>query len=240
LFPTQYICGLTATPVSSSFNLNKTYAHIVSIEGGTPRLIEQGYLVPSIDIGQPEFLDLKMQCGDFSMESVRSAFTKHSLDEKFMRLWRMHAKDRQTIVFCIDIEHATRMARYYNDIGISNCIIHSKIDEDEREKNLKFYNNGDVQILINVDVASKGFDSPITSCVGFHRSTASMARWYQAIGRGGRLYEGKKNFITIDTGNNLPRFGSFNDFVDWQHIFKHPELDIKKQKKKPATRSNQF
>jgi hypothetical protein len=231
LFPAPYICGLTATPVSSSFNLNKVYNKIVSIEGGTPRLIEKGYLVPSIDIGQENLLDLKMQCGDFSDVSVRDAFTKHKMNDKFMKLWMMHARDRQTMLFVIDIDHTYEMQRYFNDIGVKSCIVHSKMDDAERDKNIKLYNNGDIQVLINVDVASKGFDSPITSCVGYHRSTASMGGWYQAIGRGGRLYPGKKNFITIDTGNNKDRHGSFNDFVDWEHLFLHPEQNIKKKAK---------
>lgn len=231
LFPTPYICGLTATPVSNSFNLNKVYNKIVSIEGGTPRMIEQGYLVPSIDIGQEHLLDLRMQCGEFSVASMRSAFARHDLNSKFMSLWMRHAKDRQTILFAIDIEHTAEMQRYFNDIGVKSCIIHSKIEEEERDRNIELYNNGDIQVLINVDVASKGFDSPITSCVGFHRSTSSMSKWYQAIGRGGRLFNNKKNFITIDTGNNIPRLGSFNDFVDWEHLYLHPEQDIKKQKK---------
>ena len=44
------------------------------------------------------------------------------------------------------------------------------------------------------------------------------------IGRGSRVTESKKKFTIVDLGNNLLRFGPWNESVDWNHIFKYPEM----------------
>jgi len=44
------------------------------------------------------------------------------------------------------------------------------------------------------------------------------------IGRGSRVLENKSKFTVIDLGNNVVRFGPWNQPVDWQHIFKYPDM----------------
>ena len=44
------------------------------------------------------------------------------------------------------------------------------------------------------------------------------------IGRGSRVTQNKKSFTIVDLGNNLLRFGPWNESVDWNHIFKYPEM----------------
>lgn len=43
------------------------------------------------------------------------------------------------------------------------------------------------------------------------------------IGRGSRVIPGKKEFTVIDLGNNLSRFGLWEDEVDWAAVFRNPE-----------------
>ena len=44
------------------------------------------------------------------------------------------------------------------------------------------------------------------------------------IGRGSRILDDKKEFSVIDLGNNVARFGPWNGPIDWQKIFKSPDL----------------
>jgi type I site-specific restriction endonuclease len=43
------------------------------------------------------------------------------------------------------------------------------------------------------------------------------------IGRGSRVLPNKKEFSIIDLGNNMNRFGLWDNPIDWQHIFAAPE-----------------
>src|SRR5690606_41732458 len=42
--------------------------------------------------------------------------------------------------------------------------------------------------------------------------------------RGSRILENKNKFLVLDLGNNVIRFGPWNQTVDWQHIFKYPDM----------------
>jgi len=44
------------------------------------------------------------------------------------------------------------------------------------------------------------------------------------IGRGSRVIPGKKEFIVVDLGNNLNRFGLWEAEVDWAAVFRAPEF----------------
>ena len=57
-----------------------------------------------------------------------------------------------------------------------------------------------------------------------NRATKSLTLYYQMIGRGSRIIQGKSKFSIIDLGNNLHRFGPWGADLDWQKIFKSPNF----------------
>lgn len=221
-----WIIGLTATPVASSKNnpLKNYYKDIVC--GPSTRwLIDNGFLVPSIDIGSDKLLDLKTLAGEFSSESQMSEFKLNNVNDKMFMLWKKHASSRQTIVYNINIDHNNEVFEMFDSMGYDVAAVSSETPEDERKEKLKLYEKGDIQILCNVGILTKGYDSPETSCIVANFSTQSLSKWYQVTGRGGRPCEGKNNFITIDMGNNLLLHGSYNDSIDWSKIFEDETRD---------------
>lgn len=229
-FPTQYILGLTATPVSGGEKpLNKIYNNIVIGESKSS-LIENGYLVPSIDIGHNQMLDLMKQAGEFTASSQIEQFNQNKIDERMMHLWARHGATKQTLIFNINVEHNNRVVEMFKSQGIdaagvdAKTVGRDKIDED--------FQKGKIQVLCNVSIHTKGSDFPEIGCVIANHATMSMAKYFQEVGRGSRPYKGKNNFIFIDMGNNLLRFGSYNDDVDWLSIFNDESKDKKTTVKK--------
>ena len=55
-----------------------------------------------------------------------------------------------------------------------------------------------IQVLVNVDVFSEGFDCPDVEFVQLARPTLSLAKYLQMVGRGLRVAKGKKNCVIID------------------------------------------
>lgn len=214
------VIGLTATPVASSKNyqMSKFYGNIVC-GPSTEWLIQNGFLVPSIDIGSETILQLSQLAGEFSTESQIKEFTEHELNEKMFELWKKHAIDRQTIVYNINIEHNDNVFQMFEDAGYDVGRITSDHSKEDKEETMRLYESGRYQILCNVGILAKGYDSPETGCIVANFSTASLSKWMQAVGRGGRPFPGKRNFITIDMGNNIPLHGSFNDVIDWAGVF---------------------
>lgn len=79
----------------------------------------------------------------------------------------------------------------------------------------KGFKDGEFEILVNVDIATKGFDEPSIEVVAIYRSTQSLTLWLQMLGRGSRLYEGKDSFIGFDFGGNVDRLGNYDDNRTW-------------------------
>lgn len=77
------------------------------------------------------------------------------------------------------------------------------------------FHDNEFEILVNVDIATKGFDEPSIEVVAVYRSTKSETLWLQMIGRGSRIAENKDGFILFDFGGNVDRLGSYDDNRTW-------------------------
>lgn len=84
-----------------------------------------------------------------------------------------------------------------------------------REQIFKGFKDGDFEILVNVDIATKGFDEPSIEVVSVYRATQSVNLWLQMIGRGSRIMKGKDGFILFDFGGNVDRLGNYDDNRTW-------------------------
>lgn len=234
LFPNTYVIGLTGTPVSKSFNMKDVYNAIV-MGPKLSWLIQEGYLCPAVEFGNQEYVRLKVSSGDYTGKYQREVFTQYHFDSKGIDIWKAWASKASTLVYNIDREHNAAVAQRFKDMGISCEAVDSKTDPNVRRIIFDDYVKGKLQVVCNVDIATKGFDAPITGCIWFNRMTKSLAAFRQAGGRGARTYPGKKQFVFIDPGNNIDRMGSMNEDIDWEYLFHHPEEDVK-QKSKAITR----
>lgn len=85
----------------------------------------------------------------------------------------------------------------------------------ERATIFKDFHEGNFDILVNVDIATKGFDEPTIDVVAVYRSTQSLTLWLQMLGRGSRLHENKEAFTVFDFGGNIDRLGNYDDNRTW-------------------------
>ena len=62
-------------------------------------------------------------------------------------------------------------------------------------------------ILVNVGIATTGYDYPPTQTVILNKKTKSLALYLQMLGRGSRPFKGKEYFNVIDMGSNIIEHG---------------------------------
>lgn len=62
-------------------------------------------------------------------------------------------------------------------------------------------------------VLSTGFDYTGIDCIILGISTASIALYYQIIGRATRIDKGKEDALIVDLGGNVSRFGRVEDIT---------------------------
>lgn len=68
-------------------------------------------------------------------------------------------------------------------------------------------------MLFNVRVLSTGFDYTKIDCIVLGISTASIALYYQILGRATRIDPDKEDALIVDLGGNVKRFGRIEDLV---------------------------
>ena len=76
-----------------------------------------------------------------------------------------------------------------------------------------------LKILITVDLFGEGFDCPDVEFIQLARPTLSLAKYLQQVGRGMRVFEGKKYCLILDNVGLYRLFGLPSDDRDWQVMF---------------------
>ena len=94
-----------------------------------------------------------------------------------------------------------------------------------------------IQVLVNVDIFSEGFDCPDVEFVQLARPTLSLAKYLQMVGRGLRVAKGKKNCLIIDNVGLYRVFGLPSQVWNWNAMF---EGKLKVGKKKETDKEREF
>ena len=94
---------------------------------------------------------------------------------------------------------------------------------------------GAIQVLVNVDIFSEGFDCPDVEFVQLARPTLSLAKYLQMVGRGLRVAKGKKNCLIIDNVGLYRVFGLPSQVWNWNAMFEG-KLKVGKKKETPKDR----
>ncbi len=167
-------------------------------------------LVNSIDVAAT---------GDFVNEALSVAFDNQRIRARLFDSFQKYAKDRKGIVYAINKQHARNIAELYSSKGYVSVNIDCDTPKDERERLIEEFKQGRIQILVNVELFTEGFDCPDVSFVQLARPTRSLAMYLQQVGRGLRYVEGKEKTIFIDNVGLYNYFGLPDANRKWQHHF---------------------
>jgi superfamily II DNA or RNA helicase len=89
----------------------------------------------------------------------------------------------------------------------------------ERTKVFEWFKKNDDAVLVNVDIATTGFDDPDVRVIALYRATMSLVLYLQMIGRGARISRNKSkektHFTVLDFGGNKSRFGPYDVDRPW-------------------------
>lgn len=136
--------------------------------------------------------------GDFQIKEMNAVLNKRPTIERLYESVRHYADGKKGIVYAISIGHARNIASYYSERGMNAVAIDSKTPALRRKQFVEDFKQGRIQILVNVDVFSEGFDCPDIEFVQMARPTLSLAKYLQQVGRGLRKSKGKEYCMLID------------------------------------------
>ena len=132
-----------------------------------------------------------------------------------LRFWELHASDRRSVVYAVSQDHARNLTSVFNEAGIPAFAILADTGPEERKLAIESFENGTLQVLINVSVATEGFDLPDASCVVITRPTTSLALYLQMIGRGLRPKPDGGDCRILDLAGNVHLHGLPDEDRGW-------------------------
>ena len=157
--------------------------------------------------------------GDYQVKEMDAVLNKRPSIERLYNCVTEFARNRKGFVYAINISHARSIAEYYQSQGVHAVAIDSHTPVKERERIISSFRSGELQVLVNVDIFSEGFDCPDVEFIQLARPTLSLAKYLQMVGRGLRPSKGKKNCMIIDNVGLYRVFGLPSQIWDWQSAF---------------------
>ena len=132
-----------------------------------------------------------------------------------LRFWQKHGEGRQTVVYAVSVEHARNLANVFHNAGIPSGVLVADTPETERAELIRRFRNGRLKALVNVAVATEGFDLPDAACVLLTRPTMSLALYLQMVGRGLRPKQDDGDCVVLDMAGNSRRHGLPEEDREW-------------------------
>ena len=141
------------------------------------------------------------------------------------QLRQLNLDKKPTIVFACSVDHAKMLAAMLTLEDIPNSLVLGEMDSIDRKHAIDMFKdrNSGVDIIINYEVLTTGFDSKNIKCVFITRPTKSIILYSQMLGRGlrGPLMGGNEECDLIDIDDNLQAFDNetaFSYFNDYWRI----------------------
>ena len=245
-FPKAKFLGLTATPCRLNGKGFTDLFDVLVQSWGVPEFISKGRLatydfvsIKSDGVTQRLINSLQKRGadGDYQNKEMDMLLNKKPSIERLYRSLEEYGKDRKGIVYAINISHAQKITKLYQENGVKAIAIDSKTPATERQQDIDAFKKGAIQVLVNVDIFSEGFDCPDVEFVQLARPTLSLAKYLQMVGRGLRVAKGKKNCVIIDNVGLYRVFGLPSQVWNWKATF---EGRLKYSRKKETPKERDF
>ena len=206
----KILLGLTATPERmDGKSVLPYFHHRIAAEIRLPEAIDRKLLCPFQYFGVTDTVDLsrlKWSAGGYDKGELSNLYTlsgtvanrRADLVVNSLLRYVTDIDEVKGLGFCVSIEHAEFMCRYFNQRGIPSIFLTGKSTDEERNTAKGKLVSGEIRFIFVVDIYNEGVDIPEVNTVLFLRPTESLTIFLQQLGRGLRLAEGKDCLTVLD------------------------------------------
>ena len=217
------LLGLTATPERmDGKSILSYFGNRIAAEIRLPEAIDRKLLCPFQYFGVTDTVDLdtlKWSAGGYDKSELTKIYTlsgamaqrRADLVVSSLLKYVTDIDDVKGLGFCVSIEHAEFMCRYFNDHGIPSMYLTGSSPDKERKAAKQRLVTGEVRFIFVVDIYNEGVDIPEVNTVLFLRPTESLTVFLQQLGRGLRLAEDKECLTVLDFIGQANKKYNFED-----------------------------
>lgn len=156
--------------------------------------------------------------GDYKNSALVEVCDTSKIRAQLYDSYEKNVVGKKGIIYSISREHSEHICLQYRNRGVAIENIDSKTPAKVREKVIQAFRNGEIDIIVNVDIFSEGFDCPDIEFIQLARPTKSLVKYIQQVGRGLRK-NGDKKCIILDNVGMYSRFGLPDEERDWESFF---------------------
>lgn len=225
-----HVLGITATPVKLQTNRDRdgqTFSKLVMLTSRSKKgnfykdIIHVGQVQEMVRLGfwspllyetasfDDSLLVFNSSKSEYTEDSVQQAYDANGGTQGITDTLDKHPERKHVLAFVPSVQDAIDLSQRYPNSGV----IYGEQDKRDREQTVARFRSGEIRVLFNVRVLSTGFDFTGIDCIVLGISTASIALYYQIIGRGTRIDTEKRDCLISDLGGNVERFGRVEDIV---------------------------
>jgi len=196
-FPDANVLGVTATPDRGDHRDLGSFFDSKAYEYSMVRAIREGYLCPIKARMIPLKLDLGsvgVTGGDYAPEEIDTALAPYL--KQIAAEMKSYCRGRKTVVFLPLVKTAREFRDCLNAEGFRAVEVNG--GSADRAQILQDFASGKYDVLCNAMLLTEGWDCPAVDCVVILRPTKVRSLYQQMVGRGMRLYPGKKDLLLPD------------------------------------------
>ena len=219
----KILLGLTATPERmDGKSILSYFNNRIAAEIRLPEAIDRKLLCPFQYFGVTDTVDLdslKWTVGGYDKGELSRIYTFSGMAanrraDLIINSLLKYVTDIDAVKglgFCVSIEHAEFMCRYFNEHGIPSMYLTGASPDEERKSAKESLVSGKVRFIFVVDIYNEGVDIPEVNTVLFLRPTESLTVFLQQLGRGLRLSEDKECLTVLDFIGQANKKYNFED-----------------------------
>ena len=227
LYPDSKKLGVTATPWrmnNEGFRMNFD-AFIPSMP--IKDFLNQGWLSPYTYYSIPLNSSIKKSIesinefdieGDYKVTALERNMDNDHIRAQLLDSYKKLALGKKGIIYSISRTHSEHICLQYQSAGIRIVSIDSMTPARKREMLVDDFKSGKIDIIVNVDIFSEGFDCPDIEFIQLARPTKSLVKYVQQVGRGLRK-NGEKKCIILDNVGLYSSFGLPDEDRKWDVYF---------------------
>ena len=210
--PKIKIMGISATPDRSDDRSLIKHFDNIAFQIKLKELIELDYLVRPV-----------VKAFDFFVEKERSLISNSKywckpIEQLSNEIWESGRK--KIVIFCASWGQLEFIKENLEQKNIKCASIVSRYSDDKVRDELREFEQGQARVLLNIDIATEGYDYPPIDCVVLMRATTTKSMLIQMVGRGLRTIDSRKypdyfknDCLVLDFGQNFKVFGSLEQEV---------------------------
>lgn len=228
LYPKAKKLGVTATPWRMNhMGFSKLYGHII-VSKSIKEFIAEGWLAPYLyysikdnsslhqDIKSINEFDIE---GDYKISALEQVMDQKKIRSNLLHSYQKFASGKKGIIYSISRKHSNHICEEFKAAGINIVRIDSETPKEERRIYVQRFKNGNIDIIVNVDIFSEGFDCPDIEFIQLARPTKSLVKYLQQVGRGLRPTVEKSRCIILDNVGAHLEFGFPDGEREWEKEF---------------------